>query len=96
MKNSLVKPAVLALCRSDLSYVLYTDACDKQLGAVLMQRYADNSLRPTGYYSRSLTAAKHDYDSTERENLSIVWALLLLRPYLYGKHFHIRTDHDYL
>lgn len=96
LKNYLFKPLILALPRSILTYVLYTDACEKELGAILMQRYAEYSLRPTGYYSRSMTATERNYHTTDRECLAIMWILLLLHLYLYGTNFQIRTNHDYL
>lgn len=61
-----------------------------------MQGYADESLGPKGYYSRTLTEAERNYDKTESEFLAIMWAVLLLRLYLYGTHFEIRTDHESL
>lgn len=39
LKAALVKPPALSLPLSDLTYVLDTSACDKQLGTVFMQRY---------------------------------------------------------
>lgn len=33
---------------------------------------------------------------TEQDCLAIMWAILLLRLYLYGKHFEVRRDHGSL
>ena len=96
LKKALTEPPVLALPRSDLPYVLDTDASDKQVGAALMQKYPDKSLRPIGYYSRTLSDAERNYDTTHRECLAVIWAIMLLRPYLYGTTFTLRTDHDAL
>lgn len=84
LKEALVQLPILALPRSELTDILHTDECDKQIGAVLMQRDGDKSLRPTGYDSRALTALKRNYDEAERKCLEIVCAvLLLLHSYLY-------------
>ena len=56
----------------------------------------DGTIHPIGYFSRSLNKAEKNYDTTQRECLGIVWAVLLLRPYLEGTRFLLRTDHDSL
>lgn len=71
--------------------MLYTDAWDKQLGSVLIQRHEDKSLKPIGYYSRTFSEAERNYNTTEHEFLVIVWAVILLRTYLYGACFEVRT-----
>lgn len=93
LKEALVKPLLLSLPLSDLTNVLDTDACEKQLDAVLMQHSEYKSLRPTIYYPRTLMTAKRNNDRAKRECLVIVWAILLLHPYLYVTHFEIRTNH---
>lgn len=47
-----------------------------------------------GYWPRSLHDAEKRYETTYRECLAEVWALLLLRTYLEGTSRTIRTDHD--
>lgn len=46
-----------------------------------------------GYWSRSLSSAERNYSTPERESLAIAWAVLLLRPYLEGVRYILRTDH---
>ena len=95
LKERLISPPILALPQPHGHYVLDTDACDKQVGCVLMQEQ-EGTLRPIGYWSRSLTPAEKNYDTTQREWLAVVWAILLLRPYLEMQKFTVRTDHDAL
>lgn len=47
-----------------------------------------------GYWSRSLTDAERAYGPTNGERFTIVWAVLLLYPYLGGTRFTARTDHE--
>jgi len=96
LRDSMISPPVLALPRAGYPYTLDTDACDHQVGCVLMQEQEDGTLRPVGYWSRSLTKAEKNYSTTEKECLAIVWAVLALRPYLEGVRFTLRTDHSAL
>ena len=97
LKRRLIEPPILALPKGSKPYRLETDACDHQVGCVLTQEQDDpKDYRPIGYWSRSLTKAEKNYSATERECLAIVWSVLLLRPYLEGAPFVIRTDHDSL
>ncbi len=75
---------------------LDTDASDYQLGCCLQQDQPDGSRLLIGYWSRSLDDAQKNYHTTENECLAIVWSILLLRPYLEGVQFTVRTDHHAL
>ena len=97
LKSRLTNPPVLTLPRAGQSYILDTDACQTQVGCVLLQEQEDGSApKQIGYWSRTLSSAERNYTTTERECLAIVWSILMLRPYLDGSEFTIRTDHDSL
>ena len=65
-----------------------TDASKFAIGAVLSQ-----DGKPVCYASRTLNPCETNYSVTEKELLSIVWSVRYFRPYLFGRHFKIRTDH---
>jgi len=46
-----------------------------------------------GFWSHSLNAAERNYSTTERECLAVAWESLLLRPFVEGTRFTVRTDH---
>jgi len=97
LRARLITPPILALPRSGLPMTVETDACDKQVGCVLLQDQPDGQpMKPLGYWSRSLNKAERNYNTTQRECLAVVWAVLMLRPYLYGTRFTLRTDHESL
>ena len=99
IKHALVNPPILALPQHDKNVMLDTDASAYQLGAVLLQQQDpddDKSWKPVGYFSKSLNKSERNYSATERECFAVVWACLALRPYLEGRRFVIRTDHDAL
>ena len=96
LKRRLTEAPILDLQRSQGTYTLDTDASAGQLVAVLLQEQPDQSTRPVGYWSPSLNAADRNYSTTERECLAVVWASLLIRPYVEGTRFTVRTDHAVL
>lgn len=73
-----------------------TVTCDKQIGCVILQEQPDGTTKLIGYWSRSLNDAEHRYETTHRECLAFMWALLLLRTYLEGARLKIRTEQDSL
>ena len=53
-------------------------------------------VRPIAYASRTLQDHEKRYRITELEGLGVVWAVKYFRPYLYGHHCDIYTDHEAL
>ena len=74
-------------------YELYTDASDRAVGAVLIQRDDQGRGRPIQFISHTLNDTQRRWPAMEREAYAIIHALKVLRPYLYGAQFVIYTDH---
>ncbi|KII72602.1 Transposon Tf2-9 polyprotein [Thelohanellus kitauei] len=72
---------------------IYTDASNKGVGAVLMQPGADNRDYPVVCASRTLNSSERNYSVTEKEALSIIFAIKKFNQYLYGRSFKIFSDH---
>lgn len=68
--------------------------CDVQVGCALLRERPDKKTEEMGYWLRSLSSAERSYDTTEREFSAILFAKLLLWPYLEGTPLTIRTDED--
>ena len=95
LKRLLCTSPILAMPDFTLPFILYTDASDKELGDILSQN-VNGQDAAVAYASLSLTSAKKNYSTTEKECLAIVWAVTLWRPHLLRKTFLIVTDHQCL
>lgn len=73
-------------------FKLMTDASQFAIGAVLSQGESSHE-KPIAYASRTLNKAETNYSVIQKELLAIIWAVKHFRPYLYGRHFSIITDH---
>lgn len=92
LKNILTSQSVLQYPDFSKEFVLTTDASTEALGAILSQGEIGKD-RPIAYASRTLNKAERNYSTSKQELLAIVWAVKQFRPYLWGKHFNIVTDH---
>ncbi|KAI2643843.1 Retrovirus-related Pol polyprotein from transposon 17.6 [Labeo rohita] len=93
LKELLSTSPVLALFDPSLPIIISTDASDYGLGGVLTQMHPDETEKTVAFASRTLTAAERKYSTVEKEALACIWAVEKWRPYLWGQHFTLRTDH---
>lgn len=92
LKQKLVEAPVLQYPDFGRPFILTTDASQFAIGSILSQGTPGQD-RPIAYASRTLNKAEQAYSTTEKELLSIVWAVKNFRPYLLGRQFKIYTDH---
>jgi hypothetical protein len=93
LKTCLTTAPILAYPDFEKKFILYTDASNTGLGAVLAQLDDKGRERVTAYTSRTLYSAEVNYSATERECLAAVWATKHFRTYLHGHEFDLVTDH---
>ena len=89
IKQILISPEILQFPDFEKEFILRTDASGFALGAVL----SNHDDKPVAYGSKTLNPAERNYSTIEKELLAIVWAVKHYRPYLFGRHFKILTDH---
>lgn len=92
LKEALRNVVILQYPDYNKKFIITTDASNYGLGAVLSQESNGKDL-PLQFISRSLSKSEKNYSTTEKECLAIVWAVKVLRPYVYGRNFVIRSDH---
>ena len=93
LRTALLSEPILRYPDFKQPFKLITDASGYGLGAVLAQ--VDNQGREyaIAYASRLMNKHEKNYSVTEQECLAVIYGLKQFRPYLYGQHFTIVTDH---
>jgi hypothetical protein len=78
------------------TFHVHVDSSTITLGAIMAQPGAGELDHPIAFAGRKLSESEHNYNTTEREGLVMVYALQKFRHYLLGKHFKIFIDHSAL
>jgi len=94
LKDALVRTPVLRAFDPKHEIVVQTDASEKAVGAVLLQRFPSGPLRPVAFMSRKLSPAESKYPAQEKEAAAVVFAFKKWEHYLAGAEFRLETDHQ--
>ena len=94
LKEALTHAPVMSYFDVKKNTFLTVDASPVGISAILSQKdsRSENS-QIIAYASRALTPVEQRYSQTEKEALSIVWAVEHFHLYIYGSHFTLVTDH---
>ena len=92
LKTRLTSTPILAFPCLQQPFILYTDASQFAMGAVLAQ-VQDGMEKAICYASKALSKSQTKYSATRRELLAIVTFTRHFRHYLLGRKFTIVTDH---
>lgn len=97
LKEKLVSPPILILPSPEFTFVVYADASNEYMGAVLHQVDKNNILLGVvAYESKKFKDAELRYPVREKEFLAIINALRKWRHFLLDKRFILFTDHESL
>ena len=86
--RTLAEEVILACPTYGEVFEIYTDASQRQLGAVITQ-----DGRPLAFFSRKLNDLQSKYSITELELLSIVECLKEFKSMLWGQRIKVYTTH---
>lgn len=88
LKQALTEAPVLQLPDFHQTFMVDCDASGTGFGAVLHQGQG-----PIAFFSRQFAQRHMKVAAYERELIGLVQAVRHWRPYLWGRHFAVRTDH---
>ena len=92
LRECLITPPIVAFPDFDKEFLIFTDASNYGIGAVLSQIQDDKEV-VIAYSSRHLNTAERNYSAIEREALAIVYGIKRYRHYLQDEKFEIISDH---
>ncbi|KAL7868371.1 hypothetical protein SRHO_G00097550 [Serrasalmus rhombeus] len=92
LKHALTNPPIVAHPVFSQMFLLYTDASQDRIGAVLAQ-VQEQTERVIFYASHTLTPSQRKWSTYDRELWAIVWSVRHFKHFLAGTTFTIVTDH---
>lgn len=95
LKEKMVTAPILVFPYWKLPFHVHVDASSIALGIILAQP-GEGLDHPIAFASRKLSSADHNYTTTEREGLAMVYALQKFKHYMLGAHFKMYTNHSAL
>ena len=95
LKDLSTKSPILAYANYKKPFIVYTDASEKGLGAVLSQKQENGKESAIAFASHSLSKSEKRYDAHKLEFLALKWAVTdCFHEYLYGGEFDVYTDNN--
>jgi len=96
VKNVLRELGRLQIPDYEKEFMLRTDASNKGMGAVLLQRNKNEEWVPVQWASKKFSPTEFRYPIPEKEMYAIFWAVKKFEYELRGRRFKIETDHKSL
>jgi hypothetical protein len=93
LKEKMVTVPILVFPDWEKTFHAHVDASTIELRAILVQPGIGDLYHLIVFARRKLLDSEHNYNTTEREGLAMVYALQKFKHYLLGKHFKMFTNH---
>lgn len=88
-----MKETYFKLPNFDRTFILYIDASEDKIGAVLIQLVNEEKLS-VGYASRKLQDRERSYAVIEKDCLAVVWGVQKFQQYLYDQEFLLEIGYQ--
>ena len=96
LKINLVEAPILRFKNWSIKFHVHIDASSLVIGEILTKPCEDGMDYPIIYSSRKLNKAKHNYSTTKRDALGMVFALQKYQHYILDNPFIFYIDHQTL
>lgn len=93
IKDQLISPPILQYPDFSKQFVVTVDASNIACGAVLSQITDNGDDLPISFISKAFQKGEKNKPTIEKELIAIHFAITTFRPYLYGTHFLVKSDH---
>lgn len=91
IKDALSSTPVLATPDFSKDFIIYTNATEEAVAAILMQKKLQNHEQPIAFMSQSLSDAAIQYTLIEKHAYALVKAIEKFRHYILGKHIVVKV-----
>lgn len=93
LKDIMSSNLLLTPYNPKLEIIVAGDASQHGIGAIIMHKFKDGTIKPIWHASRSLTTAERNYSQIEKEALSLVFAVKKFHKMIFGRPITLHTDH---
>ncbi|XP_062713135.1 uncharacterized protein K02A2.6-like [Aedes albopictus] len=94
IKRVLQSDLLLVHYNPEQEIIVAGDASKTGIGAVILHRFSNGTIKAVSHASRSLSAAEQNYSQIEKEALALVFACTKFHRMLWGRRFTLQTDHQ--
>ncbi|XP_055622938.1 uncharacterized protein LOC129766433 [Toxorhynchites rutilus septentrionalis] len=95
-REFLQSPFLLTRYNPKFELVLSADASSVGLGARIVHKFPDGTVKATCHASRNLTAAESNYSQIEKEGLALMFTVTKFHRMIFGRRFVLETEHKHL
>lgn len=92
-KDILQSDLMLTHYNPDLEIIVAADASNMGIGACIMHRFPNKSIKVIAHASRTLSKAESNYGQIDKEGLALIFAVRKFHRMIFGRHFTLQTDH---
>jgi hypothetical protein len=91
IKNAISSAPVLAKPDFEKDFIIYTNATEEAISAILLQKDDHNNEQPIAYMSQSLSDDEFKYTLIEKHTFSLVKAIEKFHHFILGKHTQVKV-----